>query len=85
MEVILSIINAVRKSSISGGKNDMSTRAIIGIQNNDGTITGAWQWNDGMNIASLLRREFDTLEKAQELIKNGVWNNIISQKKVRIL
>ena len=58
----------------------MSTRAIIGIQNNDGTITGAWQWNDGMNIASLLRREFDTLEKAQELIKNGVWNNIISQK-----
>lgn len=58
----------------------MSTRAIIGIQNNDGTITGAWQWNDGMNIASLLRREFDTLEKTQELIKNGVWNNIISQK-----
>lgn len=41
----------------------MSTRAIIGIQNNDGTITGAWQWNDGMNIASLLKREFDTLEK----------------------
>ena len=28
----------------------MSTRAIIGIENSDGTVTGAWQWNDGMGL-----------------------------------
>lgn len=54
----------------------MSTRAIIGIRNEDGTITGGWQWNDGMGLISLLRKEFDTVEKIQELISNGVWNNI---------
>lgn len=54
----------------------MSTRAIIGIKNENGTITGGWQWNDGMGLISLLRKEFDTVEKIQELISNGVWNNI---------
>lgn len=58
----------------------MSTRAIIGIENSDGTITGAWQWNDGMGLAPLLRNQFDTLEKVQELIKNGVWNSIVPPK-----
>lgn len=28
----------------------MSTRAIIGIKNENGTITGGWQWNDGMGL-----------------------------------
>lgn len=45
----------------------MSTRAIIGIRNEDGTITGGWQWNDGMGLISLLRKEFDTVERIQEL------------------
>lgn len=58
----------------------MSTRAIIGIENSDGTITGAWQWNDGLGLAPLLRSQFNTLEKAKELIKNGVWNNIVAPK-----
>lgn len=35
----------------------MSTRAIIGIQNEDGSITGGWQWNDGMGLAPLLCRQ----------------------------
>ena len=54
----------------------MSTRAIIGIRNENGTITGGWQWNDGRGLISLLSKEFDTVEKIQELISNGVWNNI---------
>lgn len=42
----------------------MSTRAIIGIQNMDGTITGAWQWNDGMALATkMLTRQQRKLEK----------------------
>lgn len=63
----------------------MSTRAIIGIQNMDGTITGAWQWNDGMDLAPLLREQFNTLEKVQVLIKNGVWNNMFSPEDTETL
>ena len=63
----------------------MSTRAIIGIENSDGTIIGAWQWNDGMGLASLLKSQFDTLDKVQELIKNGVWNNIVSPEDIETL
>lgn len=58
----------------------MSTRAIIGIKNLDGTITGAWQWNDGMGLLPLLRKQFNTTEKVHELVKNGIWNNIVSPK-----
>lgn len=58
----------------------MSTRAIIGIKNADGTITGGWQWSDGMGLVSLLREQFDTLEKVQELIRNGVWSTMVSPK-----
>lgn len=55
----------------------MSTRAIIGSENADGTITGGWQWNDGKGLLPLLRKQFNTIEKVQELIRNGVWNNIV--------
>lgn len=58
----------------------MSTRAIIGIQNKDGTITGGWQWNDGKGLLPLLRNHFNTEEKIKKLIMNGVWNNIVSPK-----
>lgn len=64
---------------IYGGKC-MSTRAIIGIKNEDGTVTGGWQWNDGMKLISKLRNHFNTLEKVQELVKNGIWNNIVFPK-----
>ena len=63
----------------------MSTRAIIGIQNNDGSIKGGWQWNDGMNLKSLLKSQFDTIEKVNELISNGVWNNIVSPRDKKTL
>jgi len=55
----------------------MSTRAIIGIQNKDGTITGGWQWNDGKGLLPALKKYFSTLEKIKELISNGVWNNMV--------
>lgn len=58
----------------------MSTRAIIGIQNKDGSIKGGWQWNDGMGLKPLLKRQFNTIEKIEELISNGVWNNIVSPR-----
>lgn len=56
----------------------MSTRAIIGIHNKDGSISGGWQWNDGKGLLPLLRSQFNTTEKIIELISNGVWNNILS-------
>lgn len=58
----------------------MSTRAIIGIQNTDGTITAGWQWNDGGGLGPLLRRHYNTIDKIQTLINNGVWSTIITPK-----
>ena len=63
----------------------MSTRAIIGYKREDGKFVAGWQWNDGMKLAPLLRRHFDTVEKVGELIKNGVWNNIVSPKNKDLL
>lgn len=63
----------------------MSTRAIIGIQNANGTITAGWQWNDGMSKLPLLRKYFGTLEKVQELVKNGVWNNLVPTEEKNLL
>ncbi len=58
----------------------MSTRAIIGIQDEDGSIKGGWQWNDGMGLMTLLKSQFNTIGKIEELISNGVWNNIVSPR-----
>lgn len=58
----------------------MGTRAIIGFKRADGTFIGGWQWNDGMGLAPLLRRHFKTIEQVNELIHNGVWNNISSPR-----
>lgn len=58
----------------------MSTRAIIGIQNKDGSIIGGWQWNDGKGLLPLLKSQFNTTDKIVELISNGVWNNIVSPR-----
>lgn len=56
----------------------MSTRAIIGYKREDGKFVGGWQWNDGKGLCPLLRSQFNTIEKVNELISNGVWNNIIT-------
>lgn len=63
----------------------MSTRAIIGIQNSDGSVKGGWQWNDGMDLMPLLKSQFDTIEKVTDLISNGVWNNIVSPRDKEVL
>jgi len=63
----------------------MSTRAIIGIQNKDGTITGGWQWNDGKGLLPALKRNFDTLDKVKTLISNGVWNNLVKPRNKKTL
>lgn len=56
----------------------MSTRAIIGIENADGSIRGGWQWNDGKGLLPLLQSQFNTPDKIHTLISNGVWNNMVS-------
>lgn len=58
----------------------MSTRAIIGIKNPDGSILGAWQWNDGGYLTSILNKKFNTLEKAQALINVGMWSCIYTKR-----
>lgn len=58
----------------------MSTRAIIGIENKDGSITGLWQWNDGSCMKKILNKHFNTIEKAKELISLGVINNIFTEE-----
>lgn len=62
------------------GVMTMSTRAIIGIKNEDGSITGAWQWNDGGNLTSLLNKNFNTIEKATEIINEGMWSTMFTNK-----
>ena len=56
----------------------MSTRAIIGYTREDGKFAGGWQWNDGMDLCPLLKEQFDSTEKIDNLISKGVWNNIVS-------
>jgi hypothetical protein len=58
----------------------MGTRAIIGIKNKDGSIKAGWQWNDGKGLKPLLKSQFNTVEKIEELISNGVWNVIVAPK-----
>lgn len=58
----------------------MSTRAIIGIRNNDGTITGAWCWNDGYDIIESLRKDFITKESIDFLLKLGMFNTIFTEE-----
>lgn len=56
----------------------MSTRAIIGIQSDDGSIKGGWQWNDGKGLLPLLESQFNCENKIEELVSHGVWNNIVA-------
>lgn len=58
----------------------MSTRAIIGVENKDGSITGLWQWNDGEGLKELLNKHFNTIEKVKELISLGVINSIFTEE-----
>lgn len=61
----------------------MSTRAIYGIKQPDGTILGAWQWNDGDIPVAILNMHFDTEEKAKALIQEGMWGSMFFSKKAK--
>lgn len=58
----------------------MSTRAIIGVKNNDGSITGLWQWNDSSGLKFLLQKNFDTINKVMELINLGMISCLYNKK-----
>lgn len=58
---------------------DMSTRAILGIKKADGSILGAWQWNDGAGLTGLLNKKFNSLDKAMSLISEGMWSTMFTR------
>lgn len=60
----------------------MSTRAIIGFKNPDGSIIGAWQWNDGGTITRKLNSHFNTIERAKKLINFGMWSSMFTTAEV---
>jgi hypothetical protein len=60
----------------------MSTRAILGIKNEDGTILGAWQWNDGKGLLATLNKMFSNIEKATMLINEGAWSVMFTQEEM---
>lgn len=58
----------------------MSTRAIIGIKEKDGTISGAWNWNNGYDIKESLVKNFRTIEDVRFLLNLGMFNTIYTKK-----
>lgn len=58
----------------------MSTRAIVGYKRTDGTIIGAWCWNDGYNIKNDLRRDFKSLLDVEFILEVGMFSTIFSKK-----
>ena len=54
----------------------MSTRAILGVVQNDGSFLGAWQWNDGGDILELLNRKFVDNASVKELLSLGMWSSM---------
>lgn len=60
----------------------MSTRAIIGVKNADGSITGAWCWCDGYDIKDMLLKSFTTAEDVEFLLAQGMFETIMSQEGV---
>ena len=58
----------------------MSTRAIIGYKRTDGTVVGAWCWNDGYNIKKDLERDFTSLVDVNFLLEVGMFNTIYTEK-----
>ena len=58
----------------------MSTRAIVGYKRTDGTIIGAWCWNDGYNIKNDLKRDFKSLLDVEFILEVGMFSTIFSKK-----
>ena len=58
----------------------MSTRAIVGYKRSDGTVVGAWCWNDGYDIKKDLKRDFKSLLDVNFLLEVGMFSTIYSKK-----
>ena len=58
----------------------MSTRAIVGYKRTDGTIVGAWCWNDGYDIKNDLKRDFKSLLDVEFILEVGMFSTIYSKK-----
>ena len=58
----------------------MSTRAIVGYKRSDGTVVGAWCWNDGYDIKNDLKRDFKSLLDVNFLLEVGMFSTIYSKK-----
>ncbi len=59
----------------------MSTRAIIGLENKDGTFTGTWCWHDGHveDLGLTLKEHFNSAEQVKELLdKTGNVSSIMT-------
>ena len=54
----------------------MSTRAIVGYKRSDGTVVGAWCWNDGYDIKDDLKRDFKSLLDVNFLLEVGMFSTI---------
>ena len=60
----------------------MSTRSVIGILNEDGTVTSVYSHYDGYpeHNGYFLKKYFDTTEKVQNLISNGDISSLVSNQ-----
>lgn len=63
----------------------MSTRAIVGMKNADGSIRGMWIWNDGMGLKQLLVKNFHTIDEINSLIELGMINCLYTEKAAKEL
>ena len=60
----------------------MSTRALIGFENKDGTFTGTWCWHDGHveDLGLTLKEHFNSAEQVKELLdKTGTVSSIMTE------
>ena len=60
----------------------MSTRSVIGILNEDATVTSIYSHYDGYpeHNGYFLKKYFDTTEKVQNLISNGDISSLVSNQ-----
>lgn len=52
---------------------------IFGIKQADGTILGARQFSDAVNLTSRLNKLFNTEEKAYDLVRIGLWDKLCTE------
>lgn len=58
----------------------MSTRAIVGVTQNNGSFLGAWQWSDGGTILEILNRKFNDDKTVKELLSVGAWQIMLGPR-----